>query len=170
MKRMKTVTSVMTAVLPVLLLAGCGGDHHGRDHGMSAGYGEPGMAKGHGAYREGSAERAIPEVKALIERHVKDPNKAQQVQTVLQEIIAEVKSSKQQARGYHEQLSALNARYEATPEEFTKVLDELNNSRMQSSAKILALRFKIKEMLTADEWKALTDEMSKIRGRYMHGA
>ncbi|MFM7842177.1 MAG: hypothetical protein ACKO9T_09925, partial [Nitrospira sp.] len=72
-------------------------------------------------------------------------------------------------REQHQKLYELNANYNAAPEEFTKILDELNNGRMRTGAKILAIRFKIKEMLTADEWKALTDNLNAARGRYTHG-
>ena len=62
----------------------------------------------------------------------------------------------------------MNANYAATPEDFTKVLDESNNQRMQSAAKILALRFKMKELMTAEEWKALSDQMLAYSSRYRH--
>jgi hypothetical protein len=60
----------------------------------------------------------------------------------------------------------LNAKYDAAPEEFTKILDEQNNSRMQSAAKILGLRFKLKGLLTAQEWNALSQDMMAYGDRY----
>jgi hypothetical protein len=63
-------------------------------------------------------------------------------------------------------LYELNANYEATPEEFTKVLDDAYNQRMQSATKILALRFKMKELMTVEEWKALSDQRLAYSGRY----
>ena len=52
-------------------------------------------------------------------------------------------------------------------EEFTKILDEINNAHMRSSAKILGLRFKIKEQLTPEEWRTLTEGMKKQGDRYL---
>jgi hypothetical protein len=141
----------------MLVGAGCSGRHH---HGMPSGHG--------GEYGEGSADRIVPEVKGIIDRNVKNPQTATQVEGLLQEIVAEVQASKQKTRGFHEQLNVLNADYNAAPEQFMSVLDQLNNARMQSSTKILATRFKIKELLTADEWKAMTDDMARVRQRYMH--
>ena len=146
--------SLFIAML-LLPLAACSAPYH---HGMGE----------RGGYSEGSAERAIPEVKGIIERTVRDPAKARQVEDLLQEIVAEVQRSKQQTRGFHEQLNVLNADYNAPAEKFTKILDELNNTRMVSSAKISNLRFKIKELLTPEEWKTLTDQMAAARARYMH--
>jgi len=62
----------------------------------------------------------------------------------------------------------LNANYTATPEEFMKVLDDANNQRMQSAAKVLSLRFKMKELMTVEEWKALSDQMLAYSSRYRH--
>ncbi|HKQ35932.1 MAG TPA: hypothetical protein VJT11_11555, partial [Nitrospiraceae bacterium] len=52
--------------------------------------------------------------------------------------------------------------------EFTKVLDDANNQRMQSAAKILSLRFRMKDLMTAEEWKALSDQMLAYSSRYKH--
>jgi hypothetical protein len=62
----------------------------------------------------------------------------------------------------------LSANYAATPEEFTKALDDANNLRMQSAAKILSLRFRMKDLMTAEEWKALSDQMLAYSSRYKH--
>jgi hypothetical protein len=43
-------------------------------------------------------------------------------------------------------LYQLNTKYEATPEDFTKLLDELNTARMRTAAMILGLRFKMKAL------------------------
>ncbi|HEX5544607.1 MAG TPA: hypothetical protein VFX10_03860, partial [Nitrospira sp.] len=85
------------------------------------------------------------------------------------EIINELKTSREQERTSHRDLYTLNASYTATPDEFSKILNEANIQRMQSSAKVLSLRFKMKNLMTADEWKALSDGMTSYRGRYQHG-
>ena len=138
-------------------MGGCGGQH-GRYHG--GGYGE----------REHGVERGMAEMSALVDRAVKDPEKAKQVKQIVTEIVQEVEQGYGRNREYHEKLYQLNASYTATPEDFTKVLDEATNARMQMATKILGLRFKMKDLLTADEWKALTDEMNALRSRYRRPA
>ena len=54
----------------------------------------------------------------------------------------------------------------ASPEEFTKILDDTNNRRMRTATRVLGLRFKMKELMTADEWKALSDRMLQYSSRY----
>lgn len=144
-------------VAGLVLVAGCGhGPYH---HGGSQG---GGMGQGHGADREA-------EVMAAVTKAVPDPEKAKRVQDALKEIMEEATQSFKQNREFHRKLYELNADYNATPEQFTKVLDDLNNNRMRTGAKILATRFKIKDMLTAEEWKAFTDNLNASRARYMHG-
>jgi len=141
----------------LLLVAGCGhGSYH---HGGSQG---SGMGQGHGADRG-------KEVMAAVEKAVPDPDKAKRVQEALKEIMEEASQSYKQNREFHRKLYELNANYTATPEEFTRILDDLNNNRMRTGVKILATRFKIREMLTADEWKTFTDSLNASRARYMHG-
>ncbi len=138
----------------LLVTAGCGGRHGEYRHGSGAGYG---------------AERGVQEMMAAVEKAVPDPEKAKRVQAALTEIVEEAKQSYKQGREYHQKLYELNADYNATPEDFTKILDELNNSRMRTGAKILAIRFKMKEMLTAEEWKAMNDNLAAARAKYRPG-
>ncbi len=149
---MKTTHMLLLALVAMTLTAaGCA-----RPHGYGTGE----------SYREAALERGVGEMNELVSQTVKDPEKAKQVQAAIQNIVAEVKQSSKQTRAYHQQLYALNADYAAKPEQFTKVLDEQNNARMASATKILGMRFQIKALLTAQEWKDLTDAMDKARNRY----
>jgi Spy/CpxP family protein refolding chaperone len=140
--------------LTIMATAGCGSHHGMGQHG-----------RGDMDY---AAEKGAKEMAALIDKTVQDPEKAKQVQAIVGDIIAEVKETYRQNRQYHRKLYELNASYEASPEDFTKILDEMNNNRMRSAAKILGLRFKMKELLTPQEWKTLSEGMSSYRSRYWH--
>ena len=139
----------------LLLVVGCGHGsyHHGVGHGGGMGHG---------------SDRG-KEIMAAVEKAVPDPDKAKQVQEALKEIMEEAKQSYKQSREFHRKLYELNASYTAAPEEFTRILDDLNNNRRRTGAKILATRFKIKDMMTAEEWKLFTDNLNAVRARYMHG-
>jgi hypothetical protein len=39
---------------------------------------------------------------------------------------------------------------------------------MQSATKILSLRFRMNDLMTVEEWKALSDQMSAYSNRYKH--
>ena len=154
MKTSKLMLLVLVAV--TLTMAGCGGHHgHGMGHDMGMHSGEAAVARG------------VVETNAMVDQTVKDPEKAKHAKAILQDIVAEVKNSAQTSRAFHEQMAVMNADYDAKPEQFTKILDEMNNARMTSATKILGLRFKMKALLTAQEWNELTGAMDKTRQRYM---
>jgi hypothetical protein len=149
---MKTSKLILLALGAVTLtMAGCAG-HHGHGMGMHSG--------------EAAVARGVAETNAMVDQTVKDPEKARQAKAILQDIVAEVKNSAQTSRAFHEQMAVMNADYDAKPEQFTKVLDEMNNARMASATKILGLRFKMRALLTAQEWSELTGAMDKTRQRY----
>lgn len=129
-----------------------------------------GCSHHHGSYGHAPGEydwgKASQDIRGVVEKHVKNPDTVKQVNVVLGEMITEVKSAREQQREAHRALYALNANYSASPEEFTKILDELNNNRMRSSARILGLRFKMKSLLTAEEWAALSEELKRYGSRY----
>ena len=151
---MKRIQRYVLGLVAVFALARCSSHHH---------YGMASEGKGDAYWQKGQQDMA-----SLIDRTVKDQGKAEQVKSVVSEIVAELKASREQERAGHRRLYELNANYAATPEEFTKVLDDAYNQRMQSATKILALRFKMKELMTVEEWKALSDQMLAYSGRYRH--
>lgn len=154
---MRTSQWVALSLAGLLVLGGCSSYHH-HHHGMAGG------EKGEAYWQRGQRD-----MDGLIDRTVKDQGKAKQVKGIVGEIIAELKAGREQERAYHRQLYTLNASYTATPEEFTKILDEANNQRMKTSTNILGLRFKMKELMTADEWKALSERMLSYSSKYQHG-
>ncbi|GIW55198.1 MAG: hypothetical protein KatS3mg082_1602 [Nitrospiraceae bacterium] len=150
---MKAVNGVALLAVMAVVLAGCSSYH--QRMGYSGG--------------EYGWEKAAKDMTALVDKTIQDPAKAKQVNEILGEILGEIRHSTEQSRQYHQKLYELNANYEAAPEDFTTILDDMNNHRMRSASKILGLRFKMKEILTAQEWKALSDVMAAYRGRYRHG-
>lgn len=154
---MKRIVSGLLGVFAVTLLVGCSSSHH--HHGMMGG------AKSEAYWQKGQQD-----MEALINRTVKDPDKAKQVNMLAGEIIKELKASREQERAYHRELYTLNASYTAAPEEFSKIVNEANIQRTQSSARVLSLRFRMKDLMTADEWKTFSDRMISYSGRYQHGS
>ncbi len=152
---MKRIQGYLLGLVAVLALAGCSSHHH---------YGMSGAVKGDAYWQKGQQDMA-----ALIDRTVKDQEKAGQVKTIVGEIVTELRASREQERAGHRRLYELNANYAATPEEFHKALDDANSLRMQSASKILSLRFRMKELMTVEEWKALSDQMLAYSSRYKHG-
>jgi hypothetical protein len=151
---MRHIQQCILGLVAMFVLVGCSSPHH---HGMAS------QGKGDAYWQKGQEDMA-----SLIDRTVTDQGKAEQVKSIVSEIVTELKASRERERAGHRRLYELNANYAATPEEFTKVLDDSNNHRMQSAAKILSLRFRMKELMTAEEWKALSEQMLGYSSRYKH--
>jgi hypothetical protein len=114
---MKRIQGYLFGLVVVLALAGCSSHPH---------YGMSGAGQGDAYWQKGQQDMA-----ALIDRTVKDQEKAGQVKSIVGEIVTELKASREKERAGHRRLYELSANYAATPEEFTKVLDDANNLRMQ---------------------------------------
>jgi Spy/CpxP family protein refolding chaperone len=152
----RTLSSFFGALV-MMTLVGCSSHHH--HHGMMG-----------GGNNDAYWQKGQQDMEGLINRTVQDPEKAKQVNMLAGEIIKELKESRERERAYHRQLYTLNASYDAEASEFSKILNEANIQRMQSSATILTLRFKMKNLMTADEWKALSDRMILYSSRYQGGS
>ena len=50
------------------------------------------------------------------------------------------------------------------------MLDDVYNQWMQSATKMLALRFKMKEFMTVEEWTVLSGQMLASGGQDQHGS
>jgi len=151
---MNRIQRYVLGFVAVLALFGCSPYHHSK---------MVGGGSGDAYWQKGQQDMA-----SLIDRTVKDQEKAQQVKSIVDDIVAELKAGRERDQAAHRRLYELNANYAATPEEFTKVLDDANSLRMQSATKILSLRFRMKELMTVEEWKALSDQMLAYSNRYKH--
>ena len=129
---MKRIQRYVLGLVAVLALAGCSSHRH---HGM-AGEGKGGCLLAERAAGHGRIDRS----------HRQGSGEGRAGQICRDDIVAELKTGREQDRAGHRRMYELNANYAATPEEFTKILDEANNQRMQSAAKILWLRFKMKDL------------------------
>jgi len=153
---MNRMVNGLLVAMGMVILVGCSSHHH--HYGTAGGKGDAYWQKGQ------------QDMEGLVNRTVQDPNKAKAVNALVGEIINELKAGREQERAYHRQLYTLNTSYTATPDEFSKIVNEANIQRSQSSAKVLSLRFKMKDQMTADEWKALSDRMVSYSGRYQQGS
>ena len=106
---MKAAKMLIPALVATTLVVGGCARHHG--------YGSA------SSYREAALERGLAEMDELVDKTVNDPEKAKQAKAIVQDIITEVMQSFKKNSAYHQKLYALNANYEATPEQFMKVMD-----------------------------------------------
>jgi len=146
----------LLGIVAVAVLAGCSSHYH--HHGTMG-----------GSHGDAYWEKGRQDMEGLINRVVTDPERGKQVNVLVGQIIDELKAGREKEQAYHRDLYTLNTSYTATPDEFSKIVNQANIQRSQSSANVLSLRFKIKALMTADEWKAMTDRMLAYSARYQHG-
>lgn len=152
---MNRIWKGLLGILAVAVLAGCSSHYH--HHGMTG-----------GSHGDAYWDKGRQDMEGLINRTVTDPEKAKQINVLVGQIIDELKTSREREKAYHRELYTLNTSYTATPDEFSKIVNAANIQRSQGSANVLSLRFKIKALMTADEWKAMTDRMLAYSARYQH--
>lgn len=111
----------LCALMGLVVLAGCSSYRH--HHGMM------GDGKSDAYWQKGQQD-----MEGLINRTVQDPERAKHVNGLVGEIVKELKVSREQKRAYHRQLYTLNASYTATPDEFSKIVNEATIQQTQSSA------------------------------------
>ncbi len=94
---------------------------------------------------------------------VKDPNTAAQVEALAQQIVDLLRQMEQENSAYRARLNALNANYDATPQQF----NELYAGHMTTYKALLKQSIEIRErmtgLLTDEEWKKLNDLRADIR-------
>ena len=120
-------------------------------------------------YDKGSyGQRRMSQMSRAIDQAIQDPDKAMQARRLLRQIFIEAYNAHEQQEVLHERLYDLNASYNARPEDFIRILDDLNNSRMAAASRMLKLRFQLRDILSPREWSALTEVMERERRRSMH--
>ena len=97
----------------------------------------------------------LEEIKDRVEASVADSDRRQSVQEILDEVESSAKAQQERLLELSDQVLALTANYQTTENDHTaltakglKIADDLR-------AKLLDLRFRMKEKMTREEWAAV---------------
>ena len=149
---MASVSRIALAALVLLLVSSCTAPNRMGFHGHRG--------------TERVMERTQQEVADLLQATLEDPQQTSQAQTIMDEIVTEVRHSRHQNRELHQQLYQLNASYDVGDEKFIDILEKMNHARMKAGMNLVSLRAKLKALMTREQWKAFTDGLADIRRRY----
>jgi uncharacterized lipoprotein YajG len=105
------------------------------------------------------AEGVLDELRAAVTREVKDPNRAKQAAALVDEMEQLTIRANADYRDHEAKLRALNANYDATPDEFRALFGDFNARRDKRQAQALELNRRGKALLTLQEWQ----ELAKLR-------
>ena len=110
-------------------------------------------------------EEWITDMRERIEASIDEPNKKNQMLLMVDQIEDDLIKLNQTIRKHYADLFTIDRNYEALPEDFRKQFAHFNRSRYQIRNQIIETRFQLKELVTPEEWKKLTD-VSKKKGLF----
>jgi len=105
------------------------------------------------------AEGVLDELRAAVAREVKDPDRAKQALALVDEMEQLTITANGDYKDHEARLRALNANYDATPEEFRALFRDFNARRDKREAQTLDIHRRVKALLTPQEWQ----ELAKLR-------
>jgi ABC-type sulfate transport system substrate-binding protein len=92
---------------------------------------------------------------------VKDPNTAPQVEALAQQVVDLLRQMENSA--YRARLNALNANYDATPQQFNELYAGYMTTYKALLKQSVEIRERMAGLLTDEEWKKLKDLRADIR-------
>ena len=98
----------------------------------------------------------IETLRSNIKKTIADPDNADDLLEVVDDMEVELIQLDRGARGYYERLAALDADNEATQDDFHRAIDEYNQERVKLRDKLLDHRFRMRDLVTVEEWKDLS--------------
>lgn len=107
------------------------------------------------AHQQTASHQKPVDMKSLVKKEIPDPERADQILALLEQLDADLATQRQAILASQQELKKLNADYDATPEQFMKLIDSARESRERSRQKIIDTYFRIKALTTRGEWEAL---------------
>ncbi len=94
-------------------------------------------------------------LKPLAEQAILDKDLRKQVLAVAKEMDKERKDLAKHLKETSKELNEKNKNYDTTPEDFSMRYAKSDQAREKAQNNVIELRFKMKELLTAEQWEAL---------------
>ncbi|UCG12728.1 MAG: hypothetical protein JSU72_20010 [Deltaproteobacteria bacterium] len=110
--------------------------------------------------KEESRQRVLEEMRIYIGK-IQDPKRVEQLLVLVDALQQDLAELNRTVRKFGSDMRTLNVNYDATREDFDKMLDEYNTTRKGKQREILTSYLKMKELTTPDEWKSLAKSEEK---------
>jgi Mg2+ and Co2+ transporter CorA len=107
----------------------------------------------------------VEDMRDRIEKNIEDPNKKTDLLALVDQIEKDLVELDRVVQKLYADLRTLNDNYNASPEEYRKVISEFEADRKEVQDRIVNSRFKMRDLSTPEEWKKLVD-YSKGKGFY----
>ena len=104
--------------------------------------------------------------RATVRERVADPDRRDEALALVDEITAVESGYVKRERAIRVQLFELNANFDADPDDFRLLYDDLEIARDQALDELLANLNTLEVVLTREEWLALTDSLEATQGAW----
>jgi len=94
-------------------------------------------------------------LKPLAEQAILDKDLRKQVLAIAREMDKERKELDEHLKETSKELNGKNKDYDASPEDFSMRYAKTDQAREKAQNNLIELRFKMRELLTAEQWEAL---------------
>jgi hypothetical protein len=102
-------------------------------------------------------DETIQEWNATVEKTIAEPGRAAKLKQLGQQLIDVSTSIQQDVDAFNQKAMALNENYDATHEQLQQLVDEFSAKRNPKFAEYRDLIFAMRNEVSVEEWKALTD-------------
>jgi len=103
-------------------------------------------------YLTGGSGGLVYDIEDPVKQYVKVETTSDQIIAINKEMLNEEAVFWEQSAAVKKQLARINANWLATESEFTEIFAALDEQRAAAREKILDDRFKMRELMTAEEW------------------
>jgi hypothetical protein len=97
----------------------------------------------------------VADIAKPVKQYVQDEAKAEQVIAINKKMLSEEAALKEDIAKAREQIAKRNGNRLASEAEFTKIFAALDQKRADFFKKLVDSRFKMKELMTAEEWRSV---------------
>lgn len=114
-----------------------------------------------------AASDALHELRAAVQREIKDPQRAAQGARLVDEMEGLLREAEAGLKAHDAKMRALNADYDATPAAFRAAFKDFNGAREARLQRLLDIDARAKSLTTAAEWQALDAAREKTIERVL---
>jgi hypothetical protein len=118
-----------------------------------------GQSKSTGAPATGTA---LIELRKVVLVRIEEPTHAQEIAALIDQMEEQDREARQAVAAYRKRLLALNANYDATEDDFTKLFAEFNDERLARQTGIVKLWATAASLMTDAEWDAVGEARNAV--------
>lgn len=98
----------------------------------------------------------VEDARDRVSKNIEDPDKKTAMLALVDQVEKDLLEVDRVVQKFYANIGALNDNYNASPDEYRKVISEFEADQNEVRDRIIDIRFKMRDLSTAEEWKELT--------------